>query len=258
MKFTKRTHKRKSWGLLCGLTSLVFAHFSTAQVPQQPQGWLWGVGVSASQDVYTDFDNRVIPIPLIGYAGERLRVFGPFVSYQLYSDKGVSVDAQLVPVFAGYEEDDSAVFRGMDDRDFSYAAGVGLNYSHKGWTYSLNTNADILGKFDGYQGTARIGRAFRVNNFVIEPALSFTYQDSHYVDYYYGVKPEEATDFRSAYEGESALNTELQLAISTTRFLSGMTRLQITSTFYDDSISDSPLTDDDMALSAMLVFTRMF
>ena len=78
-----------------------------------------GVGVSASQDVYTDFDNRVIPMPLIGYAGERLRVFGPFVSYQLYSDKGVSVDAQLVPVFAGYEEDDSAVFRGMDDRDFS-------------------------------------------------------------------------------------------------------------------------------------------
>ena len=72
------------------------------------------------------------------------------------------------------------------------------------------------------------------------------------------MNPEEATDFRSAYEGESALNTELQLAISTTRFLSGMTRLQITSTFYDDSISDSPLTDDDMALSAMLVFTRMF
>ncbi|PXW74712.1 hypothetical protein BZA03_103109 [Alteromonas sp. I10] len=31
---------------------------------QQPQGWMWGFGVAASQDVYTDFDNRVVPILL--------------------------------------------------------------------------------------------------------------------------------------------------------------------------------------------------
>ena len=225
---------------------------------QQPQGWMWGFGVAASQDVYTDFDNRVVPIPIIGYTGEKLRVYGPFIGYELFRESGFTLDAQLVPIFAGYEEDDSAVFTGMDDRDFSYAAGVGLNYNPGSWVYSLSTNADILGKFDGYQASARIGKRFRINNVMIEPSIGVNYQDSNYVDYYYGVRPEEASAFRSAYNGDSALNTEVRVAISTRQFLGGMTRLEVGATFFDDSISDSPLTDDDTALNAMLVYTRFF
>ena len=208
---------------------------------QQPQGWMWGFGVAASQDVYTDFDNRVVPIPIIGYTGEKLRVYGPFIGYELFRESGFTLDAQLVPIFAGYEEDDSAVFTGMDDRDFSYAAGVGLNYNTGSWVYSLS-----------------IGKRFRINNVMIEPSIGVNYQDSNYVDYYYGVRPEEATAFRSAYNGDSALNTEVRVAISTRQFLGGMTRLEVGATFFDDSISDSPLTDDDTALNAMLVYTRFF
>jgi outer membrane protein len=37
-----------------------------------------------------------------------------------------------------------------------------------------------------------------------------------------------------------------------------MTRVDVGATFFDSSISDSPLTDDDTALSATLVYTRMF
>tara|TARA_A200000113_G_scaffold222208_1_gene235403 strand:+ start:437 stop:1234 length:798 start_codon:yes stop_codon:yes gene_type:complete len=241
--------------------SLLFPTFVSAQQPpqnQQPQGWMWGFGIAVSQDVYTDFDNRIVPIPIIGYTGEKLRVYGPFVSYELYRDSGFSLDAQLVPVFAGYEEDDSSVFTGMEDRDFSYAAGFGFNYNTGSWVYSLSTNADILGKFDGYQASASIGKRFRIDNFMIEPSVGVNYQDSNYVDYYYGVRPEEATAFRNAYNGDSALNTEVRVAVSTRQFLGGMTRLEIGATFFDDSISDSPLTDDDTALSAMLVYTRFF
>ena len=238
------------------LSSAVFAQ--QPQNAQQPQGWMWGFGVAASQDVYTDFDNRIVPIPIIGYTGEKLRVYGPFVGYQLFQQDGFTLDAQLVPVFAGYEEDDSAVFTGMEDRDFSYAAGIGLNYNTGGWVYSLSTNADILGKFDGYQASARIGKQFRIDQYMIEPSIGVNYQDSNYVDYYYGVRPEEATAFRSAYNGDGALNTEIRIAVSTRQFFKGMTRLELGATFFDDSISDSPLTDDDTSLNAMLVYTRFF
>lgn len=240
---------------------LIFSAMASAQQPsaaQQPQGWMWGFGIAASQDVYTDFDNRIVPIPIIGYTGEKLRVYGPFIGYELYREQGFTLDAQLVPVFAGYEEDDSAVFAGMDDRDFSYAAGIALNYNTGSWVYSLSTNADVLSKFDGYQASARIGKQFRIDNFMIEPSVGVNYQDSNYVDYYYGVRPEEATAFRSTYRGDSALNTEVRVAVSTRQFLGGMTRLEVGATFFDDSISDSPLTDDDSALSAMLVYTRFF
>lgn len=242
-------------------SSLLLSAAAFAQQPQnakQPQGWMWGFGVAASQDVYTDFDNRIVPIPIIGYTGEKLRVYGPFVGYQLFQQDGFTLDAQLVPVFAGYEEDDSAVFTGMEDRDFSYAAGIGLNYNTGGWVYSLSTNADILGKFDGYQASARIGKQFRIDQYMIEPSIGVNYQDSNYVDYYYGVRPEEATAFRSAYNGDGALNTEIRIAVSTRQFFKGMTRLELGATFFDDSISDSPLTDDDTSLNAMLVYTRFF
>ena len=242
-------------------SSLLLSAAAFAQQPpnaQQPQGWMWGFGVAASQDVYTDFDNRIVPIPIIGYTGEKLRVYGPFVGYQLFQQDGFTLDAQLVPVFAGYEEDDSAVFTGMEDRDFSYAAGIGLNYNTGGWIYSLSTNADILGKFDGYQASARIGKQFRIDQYMIEPSIGVNYQDSNYVDYYYVVRPEEATAFRSAYNGDGALNTEIRIAVSTRQFFKGMTRLELGATFFDDSISDSPLTDDDTSLNAMLVYTRFF
>ena len=242
-------------------SSLLLSAAALAQQPQnaqQPQGWMWGFGVAASQDVYTDFDNRIVPIPIIGYTGEKLRVYGPFVGYQLFQQDGFTLDAQLVPVFAGYEEDDSAVLTGMEDRDFSYAAGIGLNYNTGGWVYSLSTNADILGKFDGYQASARIGKQFRIDQYMIEPSIGVNYQDSNYVDYYYGVRPEEATAFRSAYNGDGALNTEIRIAVSTRQFFKGMTRLELGATFFDDSISDSPLTDDDTSLNAMLVYTRFF
>ena len=242
-------------------SSLLLSSAAFAQQPQnaqQPQGWMWGFGVAASQDVYTDFDNRIVPIPIIGYTGEKLRVYGPFVGYQLFQQDGFTLDAQLVPVFAGYEKDDSAVFTGMEDRDFSYAAGIGLNYNTGGWVYSLSTNADILGKFDGYQASARIGKQFRIDQYMIEPSIGVNYQDSNYVDYYYGVRPEEATAFRSAYNGDGALNTEIRIAVSTRQFFKGMTRLELGATFFDDSISDSPLTDDDTSLNAMLVYTRFF
>ena len=242
-------------------SSLLLSSAAFAQQPQnaqQPQGWMWGFGVAASQDVYTDFDNRIVPIPIIGYTGEKLRVYGPFVGYQLFQQDGFTLDAQLVPVFAGYEKDDSAVFTGMEDRDFSYAAGIGLNYNTGGWVYSLSTNEDIFGKFDGYQASARIGKQFRIDQYMIEPSIGVNYQDSNYVDYYYGVRPEEATAFRSAYNGDGALNTEIRIAVSTRQFFKGMTRLELGATFFDDSISDSPLTDDDTSLSAMLVYTRFF
>ena len=103
----------KLLGASCLASALVFSSSVFAQQPsgaQQPQGWMWGFGVVAAQDVYTDFDNRIVPIPIIGYASEKLRVYGPFVSYELFQESGFTLDAQLVPVFAGYEEDDSIVF----------------------------------------------------------------------------------------------------------------------------------------------------
>lgn len=53
-------------------------------------------------------------------------------------------------IFVGYEEDDSVVFNGMEDRDFSFGVGLSLCYVKNGWIYELVLNVDILGIFNGY------------------------------------------------------------------------------------------------------------
>lgn len=135
---------------------------------QQPQ-WAWGLGVAVSQDVYAGFDNRTVPIPIINYNGDRLTVYGPFVSYDVIKTENFTADVQLAPTFAGYDESDSAVFTGMEDRDFSMSAGVGLNYTLDRWRFRANLLHDVLSVYEGYQGTAGVTYAYPVGDFVIEP-----------------------------------------------------------------------------------------
>lgn len=242
-----------------GLISLLISATAGAQSPgQQPRGWTWGLGVVAAQDVYRDFDNRIVPIPLIGYQGERLRVFGPFASYDVIQQDGWSVSLNLAPAFAGYEEDDSDVFEGMADRDFSLLAGAGVQYRHNGWQFNLNAGHDVLDNSAGYEVSAGAIYQYRVGNWTIEPSLALTYWDASYVDYYYGVTASEARIGRAFYQADSTTNTQVGVAFSTRQFLGGMTRIQVSNTFFGSEVADSPLTDDDSAFSVLIAYSRFF
>ena len=62
---------------------------------------------------------RVIPLPILGYRGDRLSVLGPFVSYDVLNQRdGIKLSAQASPRFQGFDSSDSDVFIGMDERDF--------------------------------------------------------------------------------------------------------------------------------------------
>ena len=95
----------------CSLTlasTAVFAQQNRGAEP--PQGFLYGVGVGINQEIYRGYKRRVIPLPLVGYRGEKLSVYGPFVTYELAKANDVSLSAKLAPRFAGYDDSDSDVF----------------------------------------------------------------------------------------------------------------------------------------------------
>jgi outer membrane protein len=47
----------------------------------EPKGWLYGFGLGINGEIYKGYDRRVIPLPLIGYRGDKLLVLGPFANY---------------------------------------------------------------------------------------------------------------------------------------------------------------------------------
>ena len=93
---------------------------------------------------------------------------------------------------------------------------------------------------------------------MIEPNIGLSYLDSRHVDYYYGVEADEATASRPAYAADSAVNTSLGVKLMTTALLGGITRIVVENTWYDSSIDDSPLTDEDSALSIFVTFSKFF
>ncbi|MBV2129621.1 MipA/OmpV family protein [Arsukibacterium indicum] len=225
---------------------------------QPPQGFLYGVGIGINQEIYRGYKRRTIPLPLIGYRGEKLSVYGPFVSYQLLQHANFSVSAKLAPRFAGFDESDSNVFAGMAKRKSSLDGGIGVQYRLQSWVVEAETLVDLLGNSNGQESKLAVGYNMRFGPVLLEPKVGISYADSKLVDYYYGVRLNEATSSRMPYSAKSAFNYNAGISLSTPVFFGGMTRLGIEHHWYDTSISNSPLTDRDSGVSAFLSWSKFF
>lgn len=224
----------------------------------EPKGYLYGFGLGINQELYKGYDRRVIPLPIIGYRGDKLRVLGPFISYDLTEVNDVKISLQASPRFQGFDESDSYIFEGMEERKFSMDAGVGLNYEKNNWKIGVSSMFDALNKSNGYVVTTSLGKVFNKGPIFIEPSIAVKYHDSNHVDYYYGVKESEINEIRTAYKGTSAVNTTLGLSIGTPIFFGGYTALSLDHTWYDNSISESPLVDTNTNYSLRLFYSRFF
>jgi len=224
----------------------------------EKHGYIYGFGVGVNNGIYKDYELPVIPLPIIGYRGEDFSVFGPFVSYHFYKNDGLQLSLNAAPRFGGFDEDDADIFKGMADRKLSLDSGLGLSYQHNDWKFESSAMFDVLGRSNGYEVKTTLGKMMRFGPVFIEPSVGLSYLDAKHVDYYYGVSEQEATASRVNYQGDSALNKTLGLTIMTPIFFSGITALSLENTWYDSSISDSPLTENDSSLSIQLTFSKFF
>lgn len=224
----------------------------------EPEGFLYGIGLAVDREIYKDYDRRVILLPVIGYRGEKLTIFGPFVRYEVLQSGAVEFLIQAKPRFDGFDESDSEIFEGMDERRFSMDLGFGIEYARDNWKFELSSLHDVLGRSNGTELSAGLSKVFRSGSLFIEPGFEFSYLDSRHVDYYYGVSANEVTSFRPRFEGDDAVNTSIGITFTTPALFNGLTRFGFEHTWYDPDISDSPLTDEDTGLSFFFAYSRFF
>ena len=224
----------------------------------EPMVFLYGAALGVRREIYEDYDRRVIPLPILGYRGEKLRVFGPFISCEILSAGDFRFSARAKPRFSGFDESDSDIFEGMEEREFSMDIGLGLNYERDNWKFEVSGLHDALDRSNGTEYSASLGKVVRVGSLFVEPRVGLSYLDSRHVDYYYGVNESEATNFRPEYEGDNALNSSLGVSVTTTKLFDGLTRFSLDNTWFDSSITDSPLTDSDSSLSLRISFAKFF
>lgn len=221
-----------------------------------PEGFLYGLALNTSQELYIGADNKYLVFPVLGYRKDKLFIFGPFVSYQAAQIGKTKLSLKARPRFDGYDESDSAIFKGMADRKAGIDAGLELQVEENKWKLSFAGFHDVLGRSNGSEFSFGLGRSMRYGPIFIAPEVKFDLQDRKLVGYYYGVKQSEATEFRPQYDPKSALNSSIGITLSTPIFFQGLTRLSFKHARYDSSIVRSPLIDTESSTSFIMSFSK--
>lgn len=222
------------------------------------QGFLYGFGAGVNQEIYRGYSSRTIPLPILGYHGEKLSVYGPFISYKLLEQDNITLSTKLAPRFAGFDESDSSFFTGMAKRKDSLDGGIGIQLRQDGWLLEADTMFDLLGNSNGLESKLEVGYSYPAIVMIIEPKFSISYSNGKLISYYYSVSPLEATAERAVYKASGTFNYSAGVSLITPLFFRGITRLGIEHRWYGRSISNSPLTDRDSRWSATLSWSTLF
>ncbi len=211
-----------------------------------------GAGAVVSSKPYVGVDTKVYPIPLFAYEGKRLYFHGIGAGYRLFNDKGLAIGPVIQPRFDGYEEDDSSALDGMDDRRLSIDAGVGLSWLTDVGLFGVSFVTDLLGIHDGQELDFSYAVLFRWGGFDFTPSVGVRWKSENLVDYYYGVRAEEAAFGRPSYQGNDAVDPYVRLGVQ--RTLGGKWSLTagVECEWLDDDISDSPIVDDNYEVSFLV------
>ncbi|WP_394175956.1 MipA/OmpV family protein [Thalassotalea litorea] len=224
----------------------------------EPYGFIYGIGLSLNNELYKGYDRRFIPLPVIGYRGESFTIYGPFANYDVFETDNIEVSLKLAPRFAGFDEDDSFIFEGMEERKFSMDAGAGVTWQKNDWRFNTQVMFDVLGRSKGYEITADFGKVLVYGPFFFEPKVGLSYFDSNMANYYYGVRANEVSDIRAFYQADSSINPTVGVSFFTPVLWGGITRLGLEKTWFGDSIKDSPLTDESSRIDVFFAYSRRF
>ncbi|MEK6700589.1 MAG: MipA/OmpV family protein [Nitrospirota bacterium] len=215
------------YGLLCGVllficypayadtVSDLTEDYTAAGVPGQeqaaPSGFhgILGAGLFNVEKIVGDSDRKTVPLPLIIITYKDLAYWslGGGGVWLLQSDDRSLKLGVGVKVRRGWKADDDPDLAGMADRHTSLDGSVNALWK----TSVVNINAsyyhDILNVSNGEAATLRLSRNFWIEpKFRLTPSVGVEWQSAKLVDYYYGVRPAEATANRLAYNGRDTVN----------------------------------------------------
>lgn len=207
--------------------------------------WVAEIGGAGASDLFKAQNKNASMLFNFGYHSEDYNVDFSSINYRFFgnNDDLINLSAYLGSSGLEYDQDDADVLKGMDKRDGS--ADLGLNADiHLGQgTLSTYFQHDISGAYDGYVASAKYFYPMQFDKLSFVPYAGLSYQNSDYVDYYFGVKEKEQTASRKGFKGAGdvsyQLGYKLVLPIAKNWDITqtaGYTRL-------GSNISDSPIVD---------------
>jgi outer membrane protein len=249
--------------ILALLPSLsLYAQSESAKPTPSPSPFQWslGLGFLSSPRPYVGAENSTFPAPLIELSYKKLYVQGIQAGCKLFDNGKFSADARVGIVFNGLDPEDSPFLEGMNKRRSTIEGGFIGAWKPGKYRLSGAVYTDLLGRYYGQQATIDFSRTWTFNRYQwgLTPSIGLVWQSSNFVDYYYGVTPEEARPDRPAFSGHAAINLNSSLFayyyLNMRIRLTGYVRVQR----LDNEISDSPIVDKARGIFGLLGITYRF
>ena len=201
-----------------------------------------GAVVRAEKSPYIDGGTRYDLLPLYLYEGERLFLHGGRVGIKLLKQDDDRVDLFLEQRFEGFSADKiGPALAGMAPRTTGLDLGISWSSKRDWGTVQAELLRDVSNTSHGTEARVAYGYPFRSGRFAVQPNITLSARDASLNDYYFGVRPGEATATRPAYAPGSGINATIGLYGSYDiserwRLLGGVSR-----TRFDRGIRSSPI-----------------
>lgn len=242
------------------LSLMVFSIFTTsvlgAETPQaqaKPKIDAYaGLGPYVQSQPYRDADPLILPTPVIFFDNRLVYVRWTRVGLYVYGKQnwGVSLTAQPRPW--GYQAEDSQQLAGMAERKPSWEGGIALGGKSRLGFAELTYFHDMLDRSNGSLTRLEVGKSFTFGRWYHLPSIFIIRYSDAMMNYYYGVRPQEGTPQRPAYEAKAGVNAALQyfgmVEVSAHWYASANLRIDYLAT----EITRSPIVDDQWMGSAMV------
>ena len=235
------------------LALLLTAGPATAQdAPETQPRWTFGALAIHRDAPYRQIDDDPLLVPLVRFEGERAYLRGLRGGYVLHREDGFEFGPFLQVRGDGYDASDSPFLAGMRDRKFSLDAGVAASWRiPRVGQFELSLATDALDRSGGQEAEFSYTVLFKAAGWQVLPSLSVRWQSGDLLDYYYGVRADEALVGRPAYRADSAVSPEL--AVLATRPVGERWHLfaRIGHTWLPSEVTDSPIVDADGRTTAI-------
>jgi outer membrane protein len=208
-----------------------------------------GLGAFVQTEPYAGMNATVYPAPVVAYEGKHLYIRSAIVGYRIINEDGLMIGPMVQPRTEGYNADDSPFLNGMRDRNWSMDGGVNVEAVTPIGLLGVSVVTDLLGRSRGQEAEFRYLIMFPLLGFSWIPSGGLRWKSEKLVDYYYGVKPNEARSDRPPYEGEQAFDPFLRLVVR--RKLTKQWSLFCDARYewLASEITNSPIVDKDYQMS---------
>jgi len=226
---------------------------------RRPPRWSVGVFALAKTTPYRDADARLMVLPSLSYAGRWVQVYGPMVRVKLVETEAFGLHATVQYRFDGYGARGGTPLAELDDPRDTVEAGLAFNASpHGGWVWRTAVAHDVLGRHNGWRGTAGVSHPWRKGPFFVAPEIGLTVLSPEITRYYYGVSGEQATERLSAYAPGSAVVLQAGLMAGAPVSRNWMLSARVGVERLDEDLYRSPIVEDRWVWTSFVTLSRGF